>query len=401
MFRASKSFSMFMGDQVNDFLAQKRKALQSTIEHIKAEDFLELDEMDLINDLVDKFKVDAPVIDFENISVSSYEKQIPAEHFPQGIYVRQGKSYLKQVVIYHLPFTGNDELFRFTPSHFMLWSPEVYIEDQNVCFEFVNFGGDIEEIKREAQRSIDAIKFFSNALLQDVGSYDAQLRGNVEQMVKARKQKILDDNSKLAALGRPINNKRFTFGLGQNPLLVGAKAASVDDGRKEIDKGGEVRAEGVRELAKEADTNTSIQRLRVFLCHSSGDKPQVRGVYKRLTAEGIEAWLDEENLLPGQDWELEISRAIRSTHVVIVCLSQNSTTKRGYVQKEIKFALDEADKQPEGTIFIIPVKVEECDLPDRLRRYHTVNLFEERGFEKLMRALRSRADELGLTLTSI
>jgi hypothetical protein len=81
----------------------------------------------------------------------------------------------------------------------------------------VNFGGDIEEIKREAQRSIDAIKFFSNALLQDVGSYDAQLHGNVEQMVKARKQKILDNNSKLAELGRPINNKRFTFGLGQNP----------------------------------------------------------------------------------------------------------------------------------------------------------------------------------------
>jgi hypothetical protein len=123
---------MFMGEQVNDFLAQKRKALQNTIEHIKAEDFLKLDEMDLINDLVDKFKVDAPVIDFENISVSSYEKQIPAEHFPQGIYVHQGKSYLKQVVVYHLPFSGNGELFRFTPSHFMLWSPEVYIEDQNV-----------------------------------------------------------------------------------------------------------------------------------------------------------------------------------------------------------------------------------------------------------------------------
>src|SRR5260370_5585898 len=188
MFRASKSLSMFMGDQVNDFLAKKRKALQSTIEHIKAEDFLELDEMDLINDLVDKFKVDAPVIDFENISVSNYEKQIPAEHFPQGIYVRQGKSYLKQVVVSHLPFTGNDELFRFTPSHFMLWSTEVYIEDKNVCFEFVNFGGDIEEIKREARRSIDAIKFFSNALLQDVGSYDAQLRGNVDFFFSSRRR---------------------------------------------------------------------------------------------------------------------------------------------------------------------------------------------------------------------
>ena len=400
MYRASQSFSIFMGDQVNDYLAQKRKALQKTIERIKAEDFLELDERDLINDLVERFKVDAPIIDFENITISDYEKEIPAVQFPQTFYVRPGKSYLKQVVVYHLPFRGNVELFRFTPSNFMLWSPEVYIEDQNVCFEFVNFG-DMEEIKREAQRSIDAIKFFSNALLQDVGSYDAQLRGNVEQMVKARKQKILDSNNMLAALGRPINSNSFTFGLRQNPFGGGAKAATVEGEIKVKDEVGGSSVKGVRELAKQANTSKSTQRLRVFLCHSSGDKPQVRDVYKRLTAEGIEAWLDEESLLPGQDWELEISRAIRSTHVVIVCLSKNSTTKRGYVQKEIKFALDEADKQPEGTIFIIPVKVEECDLPNRLRRYHTVNLFEERGFEKLMRALRSRADELGLTLTSI
>jgi hypothetical protein len=59
MYRASQSFTIFMGDQVNDYLAQKRIALQNTIEHIKAEDFLELDETDLINDLVEKFKVDA------------------------------------------------------------------------------------------------------------------------------------------------------------------------------------------------------------------------------------------------------------------------------------------------------------------------------------------------------
>jgi hypothetical protein len=140
------------------------------------------------------------------------------------------------------------------------------------------------------------------------------------------------------------------------------------------------------------------QRLRVFLCHSSGDKSPVRDIYHRLIAKGTEVWLDEESLLPGQDWELEIRKAIRRTHVVIVCLSQSSTNNRGYVQKEIKFALDEADKQLEGDIYIIPVKIEACDLPDRLQRYHTLNLFEERGFEKLLNALRNRVEQLDLPL---
>src|SRR5258708_11366521 len=121
--------------------------------------------MDLVNNLVEKFKVEASIIDFESVRISNYEKYIPAELFHPGFNVHQGKSYPKQVVVYHLPFTGDGELFQYTPSQFMLWSPEVYIEDQNVCFEIINFNGDTEELKREAQRSIDAIKFFSDALL--------------------------------------------------------------------------------------------------------------------------------------------------------------------------------------------------------------------------------------------
>jgi hypothetical protein len=39
------------------------------------------------------------------------------------------------------------------------------------------------------------------------------------------------------------------------------------------------------------------RKLRVFLCHSSQDKPAVRELYKRLGGEGwIDPWLDEENL---------------------------------------------------------------------------------------------------------
>src|SRR3712207_6126465 len=96
--------------------------------------------------------------------------------------------------------------------------------------------------------------------------------------------------------------------------------------------------------------------LRVFLCHSLGDKPAVRDLYQRLRAEqGIEPWFDEEDLLPGQDWDQEIQKAVRAADVVLVCLSRSSITKAGYVQKEIRYALDVADEQPEGTIFIIPL----------------------------------------------
>src|SRR5580700_5251577 len=120
----------------------------------------------------------------------------------------------------------------------------------------------------------------------------------------------------------------------------------------------------------------SSQLQRVFLCHSSGDKDPVRDLYRRLRSDGFHPWLDEEDLLPGQDWSYEISKAIRSSVIVLVFLSKSSVSKAGFVQKEIKHALDVADEQPEGNIFLIPVKLEDCDVPARLGRWQWVNLFE-------------------------
>jgi len=127
--------------------------------------------------------------------------------------------------------------------------------------------------------------------------------------------------------------------------------------------------------------------LRIFLCHSSHDKPNVRELYQQLQVEGIDPWLDEEKLLPGQNWQLQIRKAVHSSDIVIVCLSRTAINKAGYIHKEIKYALDIADQQPEDTIFIIPVRFEECKVPEVLSKWQWVDLFEDRGFKKLMNSL--------------
>ena len=62
--------------------------------------------------------------------------------------------------------------------------------------------------------------------------------------------------------------------------------------------------------------------LKVFLCHAHADRDPVpqgddmRGLYARLTKDGVDARLDKAKLLPGQDWELEIRKAVRKS---IIC----------------------------------------------------------------------------------
>ena len=73
--------------------------------------------------------------------------------------------------------------------------------------------------------------------------------------------------------------------------------------------------------------------LHVFLCHASGDKPVVIKLYQQLVKDGFDAWLDKEKLIPGQKWQDEIPNAVKKSDVVIVCLSSQSVTKEGFVQK--------------------------------------------------------------------
>jgi len=149
---------------------------------------------------------------------------------------------------------------------------------------------------------------------------------------------------------------------------------------------------------------TTNRPLRVFLCHSSNDKPAVRELYQKLRAEAwIQPWLDEEELYPGQDWNFEIEKAVEAADVIAVCLSKGSTTKEGYVQREIRIALDYADYKPEGTLYIIPVRLEECEPPRRLRVWQYADYFEgqrERGLQRLLISLKRRADGLGLIFES-
>jgi TIR domain-containing protein len=50
----------------------------------------------------------------------------------------------------------------------------------------------------------------------------------------------------------------------------------------------------------------SKRQTHVFLIYAHGDKKAVRKLYDRITRNHIKAWLDEKNLLPGQNWKYEI-----------------------------------------------------------------------------------------------
>ena len=128
--------------------------------------------------------------------------------------------------------------------------------------------------------------------------------------------------------------------------------------------------------------------LKAFLCHSHGDRDAVQGLWSRLKKDGVDVWLDSENLRPGQNWERETRKAILKSDVVIACLSRGFNKQKGFRHEELKIALEKTNLIPDNEVFIIPVRLEECDMPESLSHLHRVDLFETGGYKKLSRALR-------------
>ncbi|HAV78108.1 MAG TPA: hypothetical protein DCX53_12230 [Anaerolineae bacterium] len=132
------------------------------------------------------------------------------------------------------------------------------------------------------------------------------------------------------------------------------------------------------------------QKENIFIIHAHRDREAVHNLYQSLVDDGLNAWLDAERLQPGQDWQSEIRNALLKCDAVIVCLSRSFDKQQGYRHEELKLALEKANFLPGDEVFIIPVRLEKCDMPESLRHLHRVDLFKAGGYKMLLGALRGQ-----------
>jgi hypothetical protein len=136
--------------------------------------------------------------------------------------------------------------------------------------------------------------------------------------------------------------------------------------------------------------------LKVFLSYTSVDIAAARELRRKLREDGHAPWLAEEDLLPGQNWQVETTRALREADVVLVCLSTHSLAKPGFAQHEIRLALETSARQPAGSIYLVPVRLEPCEVPKELAQWHWVDYFADDGYRKLLGALEAKRTQPNL-----
>lgn len=144
--------------------------------------------------------------------------------------------------------------------------------------------------------------------------------------------------------------------------------------------------------------NMEIKHARemkhVFISYCRENMDAVDQLCENLTSRGIKVWLDRNALEPGMQWKPAIQQAIQQGDFFIACFSTevNACTQT-YMSEELKVAIEELHRRPFDKAWFIPVKLNECEIPDidigggeTLRDLQYVDLHEnwDAGIQRLL-----------------
>lgn len=132
---------------------------------------------------------------------------------------------------------------------------------------------------------------------------------------------------------------------------------------------------------------------RIFLSYAKEDEQQVKEIYQRLADAGFAPWMSSMDYLPGERWEEAIKRAINRSDFILVCVSGHTASGKSLLQREHSEILENWRKHRDRDIYLIPVRLEACELPEIFAHIEPVDLFDngtlnENEWNRLVKAIR-------------
>ncbi|MDX1719495.1 MAG: toll/interleukin-1 receptor domain-containing protein [Salegentibacter mishustinae] len=132
---------------------------------------------------------------------------------------------------------------------------------------------------------------------------------------------------------------------------------------------------------------------KVFISHAKEDYKTAEKIYDFLEKNDFSPWLDKKKIKLGSNWDYEIKKGLKESDFVILLLSSTSVKKRGYIQKEFKYALEYSESKLIDDIYILPILIDDCEVPDHLSQFQWIKMNEVNIQEKILESLNYQKDK--------
>lgn len=205
---------IYAEDRLDNLLGSKMQEIKSRIESESDDYILNVGEEQYIEHLKTEFILDVPEIHIDKVYVDTYERDIPGSRFPMEFMISNPhKSFKKDIIVYHIPYTGSIDLLKFRPSSWTSmagYEIQINRQSQTIVLEYINFYDDASKIKRAYDDSVRYIFGSYGHLKNDIEGYNNGLEGFIRSTINARRQQINRKSDFLSSLGVPIKKKDST-----------------------------------------------------------------------------------------------------------------------------------------------------------------------------------------------
>lgn len=205
------------GDLAATLRAQFTKARQEIAEENRNR-LLNVDESEYIDYLVSKYRIVLLKIHWDKIEASEREEVLKQERFISGLNVDRAPPRPRQILTYHIPFSGDAPLLRLAPSSRVLWTTEVSVAKGEIRVDVVNWNNDPEEIIRQANQTLEHIRKQSESVDREVVAWNEKLKAQIRKLVEQRKKELLKQSEVLHQLHVPIRESPNVPATFQIPI---------------------------------------------------------------------------------------------------------------------------------------------------------------------------------------
>lgn len=147
---------------------------------------------------------------------------------------------------------------------------------------------------------------------------------------------------------------------------------------------------------------------KVFISYVHEDTDRIDKFCQLLEAEGIPYWRDRRKINPGQTWKVAIATAIREESMIFLAFfSKSSISRDSGMNEELDVAIEQAKRKQPNATWLIPVRLDEIDIPDyevrarvSIHDIHRSDLFGDLEVSETMSLLRTIQGLRGATSQS-
>ncbi len=127
---------------------------------------------------------------------------------------------------------------------------------------------------------------------------------------------------------------------------------------------------------------------QIFFIYAIEDFDRVHSIYSFLKQNGYKPWLDQLDLLPGQNTSEVIKNELTRSKIVFVFISKYVSVNDSNILEEIRLSLKSLPSPYRGFSPVIPIRLDDVEITiDELKHIQSVDLYKYQNLSKLLDSL--------------